>query len=58
MTADLKRIYQSISEVEAALELDRFAEKWDAKYPQISKPWRTQWPNLITLFDYPQGLSQ
>lgn len=53
---DLKRIYQSVSEEEAALELDRFAEKWDGKYPQISKSWRTHWPNLITLFDYPPDI--
>jgi putative transposase len=56
VTSDLKRIYQSVSEEEAALELDRFAEKWDEKYPQISKSWRTHWPNLITLFDYPQDI--
>jgi putative transposase len=56
VTSDLKRIYQSVSEEEAALELDRFAEKWDDKYPQISKSWRTHWPNLITLFDYPQDI--
>lgn len=56
VTADLKRIYQSVSEEEAALELDRFAEKWDERYPQISKSWRVNWPNLITLFDYPQDI--
>jgi putative transposase len=56
VTVDLKRIYQSVSEEEATLELDRFAEKWDSKYPQISKSWRAHWPNLITLFDYPQDI--
>lgn len=56
VTADLKLIYHSVSEEEAALELDRFAEKWDEKYPQISKSWRAHWPNLITLFDYPQDI--
>ena len=56
VTADLKLIYHSVSEEEAALELDRFAEKWDEKYPQISKTWRAHWPNLITLFDYPQDI--
>lgn len=49
VTSDLKRIYQSISEQEASLELDRFAEKWDGKYPQISKSWRSHWCNLITI---------
>lgn len=56
VTADLKRIYQSMTEQEASLELERFSEKWDDKYPQISKSWRTHWPNLITLFDYPADI--
>jgi putative transposase len=37
LTADLKRIYQSVTEQEASLELDSFSEKWDEKCPQISK---------------------
>jgi transposase-like protein len=54
--ADLKSIYQSATEQEGSLELDRFAEKWDEKYPQISKSWRKHWPNLATLFDYPDDI--
>ena len=56
MTSDLKQIYKSISEQEASLELDRFAEKWDEKYPQISKSWRANWANLITIYDYPDDI--
>ena len=56
VTSDLKSIYQSITEQEASLELDRFAEKWDEKYPQISKSWRANWENLITIFDYPADI--
>jgi len=56
VTADLKSIYQSITEQEASLELDRFTEKWDEKYPQISKSWRSNWENLITIFDYPADI--
>ena len=56
LTADLKRIYQSATEQEASLELEHFSEKWDLKYPQISKSWRSHWPNLITLFDYPADI--
>jgi putative transposase len=56
VTADLKQIYQSPTEEAAALELERFAEKWDAMYPQISKSWRSHWPNLITLFEYPPDI--
>ena len=56
VTSDLKRIYQSMTEQEASLELDNFADKWDAKYPQISKSWRSNWENLITIFDYPADI--
>lgn len=56
LTSDLKRIYQSVTEQEASLELDNFSEKWDEKYPQISKSWRANWENLVTLFDYPTDI--
>jgi transposase-like protein len=56
LTADLKRIYQSVTEQETSLELDSFANKWDEKYPQISKSWRSNWKNLITIFDYPADI--
>lgn len=41
ITSDLKRIYHLVTEQEASLELDRFAEKCDDKYQQISKSWRS-----------------
>ena len=56
VTADLKRIYKSVTEEEALLTLDGFAERWDDKYPQISKSWRTHWDNLNTLFNYPEDI--
>lgn len=56
VTADLKLIYQAATEEEAELALERFSEKWDAKYPQISRSWRRHWNNLNTLFDYPQDI--
>ena len=56
VAADLKSIYQSVTEQEASLELERFAHKWDDKYPQISKSWRSNWENLITIYDYPADI--
>ena len=56
VAADLKQIYQSATEEEALLALDQFADKWDDKYPQISRSWRTHWDNLNTLFDYPDDI--
>lgn len=56
VTAELKQIYQSVTEEEALLALNRFAEHWDDKYPQISKSWRMHWQNLNTLFNYPADI--
>lgn len=56
VTADLKRIYQSATEVEARQELDRFAATWDEQYPKIAQSWRGNWDNLITLFEYPPDI--
>ncbi len=56
VTADLKQIYQSVTEEEALLALDGFADRWDDKYPLISKSWRNHWENLNTLFNYPQDI--
>jgi len=56
VSADLKQIYQSVTEEEARQALERFSERWDDKYPQISRSWRTHWENLNTLFNYPQDI--
>ncbi|EGQ9305781.1 IS256 family transposase [Vibrio parahaemolyticus] len=56
VAVDLKAIYQSKTEDEALLALEKFAEKWDAKYPQISRSWTTHWANLNTLFNYPEDI--
>ncbi|AUZ83790.1 IS256 family transposase [Methylophaga nitratireducenticrescens] len=56
VTADLKKVYQSVTEDEALLALDAFSEHWDEKYPQISRSWRAHWQNLNTLFLYPQDI--
>ncbi|RBP44816.1 IS256 family transposase [Arenicella xantha] len=56
VAADLKQIYQATTEDKALLALDQFSEKWDAKYPQISRSWRAHWENLNTLFNYPADI--
>ena len=56
VAADLKEIYQSATEDQALQALDRFAEKWDNHYPQISRSWRSHWENLNTLFSYPADI--
>jgi transposase-like protein len=56
VTADLKRIYQSATEDEALMALTEFSERWDGKYPQISRSWRAHWENINTLFNYPADI--
>ena len=53
VAADLKTIYQSVSAEEAENNLLNFAEKWDGKYPSISRSWKNHWQNIITLFAFP-----
>ena len=56
VTADLKKIYQSVTEEEALLALEAFEARWDEQYPQISRSWRAHWEKLNTLFLYPQDI--
>ena len=56
VTTDLKLIYQASTEEKALLALERFGERWDNKYPQISKSWRNHWQNLNTIFKYPEDI--
>jgi transposase-like protein len=56
VTADLKKIYQSKTEDEALLALEQLSDKWDDKYPQISRSWTAHWNNLNTLFNYPEDI--
>jgi putative transposase len=53
VTSDLKLIYQASTEMEAQAQLEQFEKTWDDKYPQISKSWRSNWHNLIAIYDYP-----
>ena len=56
ITADLKRIYQSVTEDEALMALDQFEQRWDSKYPNISRSWRNNWQNVSTIFHYPEDI--
>jgi transposase-like protein len=54
VAADLKSIYLSPSEEMASVALDAFAEKWDGKYPMISRSWRNRWPEIIPFLKFPE----
>ena len=53
VAADLKAIYRAATVAEAEQALTAFGQKWDRKYPSISKSWHTHWPELITFMNYP-----
>ena len=38
--------------LEAGEALERFSQRWDAKYPAISPSWRMDWPRLTVFFEY------
>ena len=38
------------------MELKHFFERWDDKYPQVSRSWRAHWPSLNMLFSYPMDI--
>jgi transposase-like protein len=56
VVADLKKIYQAATVLEAEQAREAFAQAWDAKYPTIAKTWRAKWTDIITLFDFPWAI--
>jgi putative transposase len=56
VAADLKEIYRSATVDLAEKTLDVFADKWDRKYPAISRSWKNNWANIIPLFSYPKDI--
>lgn len=53
---DLKTIYTSATEAEAKRALKTFANKWDERYPEISKKWEANWIELSAFFGYPSDI--
>jgi len=56
VTTDLKKVYQSATEEEGLQALEQLSQRWDSKYPQISKSWRAHWENINTFFKYPDDI--
>lgn len=49
---DLRAIYIADDEAAGLQALEKFAQKWDYKYPTISKKWRKDWTELTAFFGY------
>ena len=56
VAADLRAIYGAATLPDAEHALERFAERWDAKYPAISPSWLADWDRLTVFFDYPAAI--
>lgn len=56
LVADLKTICRAATEEEAAYQLEAFADKWDSRYPMISKSWRANWARVIPMFGLPEDI--
>jgi len=53
VAADLKAIYKAETVEIAQARLTEFEEKWDDKYPPISRSWRRNWEHIIPFYSYP-----
>ncbi len=56
VAADLKFVYTAATEDQAKTALEAFAEKWDRKYPTISKSWRAHWAQIIPMLVFPDDI--
>jgi len=50
---DLKPIYTAVDRDRAWDQLERFAEKWDGKYPMISQSWTEHWERVVPFLAFP-----
>jgi putative transposase len=53
VAADLRTIYTAATVESAESALESFSEKWDARFPNISRSWRDRWQQVIPFFAYP-----
>lgn len=56
VASDLKAIYRAATLESAESALLEFGEKWDKKYPAISRSWNNHWQNILTLFAFPEEI--
>jgi len=53
VAADLKTIYSAPNGEAAEESLAAFEAKYQDRFPQIARSWRSCWMNIIPFFDYP-----
>jgi hypothetical protein len=53
VAADLKLIYTATDQDAAADQLAAFAERWDHRFPTISRSWLTHWEQITPFLAFP-----
>lgn len=56
VAGDLKKIYTATDRDAAEAELERFAERWDARYPMISAAWIEHWEHIVPFLAFPHDV--
>lgn len=52
VASDLKLIYQAPTLDEADYQLGKFADKWCAAYPMVTRSWQQNWARIIPMFSF------
>lgn len=53
---DLRMIYTSSDRQQAAIALEAFGQRWDAKYKEIKASWEEDWDDLMVFMDYGENI--
>ena len=52
LAKDLRLVYTANTEQDALRALDDFADKWDDRYPSVSRSWRDNWTRISPFFEF------
>lgn len=53
IVVDMKVIYQAVTETDAEIALELFADKWQSRYPMVVQVWKSNWRHIRTFFAFP-----
>lgn len=53
---DLKQVYKAPTLEIAEVNLEKLEERWEKKYPLVTRSWRSNWMHLSTFFAFPQEI--
>jgi putative transposase len=53
VVAALKDVYAAPTEAAASSALDAYDQKWGARYPGVTKLWRSRWNEVVPFLAYP-----